>query len=295
MKINNRIFIPGDQWLYFKIYTNEKNAEKILHEELGAIIKKLDQEKKISNWFFIRYADPDFHLRIRILLKDSLDIVRVMEVFNLKIEKYIKNKSVHKVQLDTYVRELERYGKYTTDLAESLFSIDSNYTLKILKDINKNKNENYRWLSALLMIDELFNSFKYDINKKKEIISQMSDSYKAEFGFNYYNSKQFNVKFRENKKIIEQIFKSTPGIVFFSGLKLLLAKKKRHMEPLVADLFSFHEKKAINVDTLLPSYIHMMLNRLFISSARLYELLIYDFLRRIYESELARLKYKEVY
>ena len=144
MKINNRIFIPGDQWLYFKIYTNEKNAEKILQEVLGAIIKKLDQEKKISNWFFIRYADPEFHLRIRILLKDSLDIGRVMEVFNLKIQKYIKNKSVHKVQLDTYIRELERYGKYTTDLAESLFSIDSNYTLKILKGINKNKNENYR-------------------------------------------------------------------------------------------------------------------------------------------------------
>lgn len=47
------------------------------------------------------------------------------------------------------------------------------------------------------------------------------------------------------------------------------------------------------MESLLSSYTHMSLNRLFISKNRIYELVLYDFLRRYYTSEIAKRKYTE--
>jgi hypothetical protein len=46
------------------------------------------------------------------------------------------------------------------------------------------------------------------------------------------------------------------------------------------------------IDTLLLSYIHMMMNRLFMAKNRMHELIIYDFIRRYYTSENAKARNK---
>ncbi len=291
MKKNKRVFIPGDQWIYYKIYLNENNAEKILREVIAPVIKKCYKKQLITKWFFIRYGDPDFHLRVRFLLTDSLHINELIEIFNSKATGFLKNKSIQKIQIDTYVRELERYGEYTTELTETFFHIDSDYTLKLIKQLNKNVDINFRWLSALLMIDDFFNCFDLTIEKKKELITYMSDSYKLEFGYNRYNSKQFNSKFRENRKMIELLFNQKNIPEFFQNIQLSLSKKRKDLHAFVEEIRYYDTKKVVQIDALLPSYIHMMLNRLFVSSARLYELIIYDFLKRVYEGQLARRKY----
>jgi len=57
-----RTFIPGDEWLYIKLYTGYKTADTILTEILPEIISKLKDEQLIDKWFFIRYYDPHYHL-----------------------------------------------------------------------------------------------------------------------------------------------------------------------------------------------------------------------------------------
>lgn len=291
MKKNKRIFFPGDQWLYFKIYSNEMDIDNILLDVIDPVIKTLLKRNIILKWFYIRYADPESHLRIRFLINNYQDIGFIMETIHIKAKKFIQKKAIRLIQLDTYNRELERYGIYTTDLAESLFYIDSSYILKTLKLLSKTKDENYRWLSAIIMINDLLDCFKIDIDNKLAIIDQMSTSYKIEFGFNKYNSKQFNTKFREYKKIIEQIINPTTDISYFSDLRTLLNKKNKDLKDIIDSIQVFHNKHIVDVEYLLPSYIHMMLNRLFISSARFHELIIYDFLKRVYQSEIARKKH----
>ncbi len=65
-----RDFCLGSQWLYYKIYTGVKTADHILVKKLSTIIFSLEKEKKIQKWFFIRYRDPEEHIRLRFLVDD---------------------------------------------------------------------------------------------------------------------------------------------------------------------------------------------------------------------------------
>jgi hypothetical protein len=65
-KKQTRIFEPFSEWVYFKIYTGTKTADKIIINQFSIITQKLKKEDVINKWFFVRYADPKNHLRIRI-------------------------------------------------------------------------------------------------------------------------------------------------------------------------------------------------------------------------------------
>ncbi|MGC3977419.1 MAG: thiopeptide-type bacteriocin biosynthesis protein [Paludibacteraceae bacterium] len=296
MKQAKRVFLPGSEWLYFKIYAGNKTINKILSNEIPAIIKILEQEDILSKWFFIRYSDPDFHLRIRFLLKSNDSFNRVMELFNKKMDNLNKGGYLWKLQLDTYTRELERYGNFLIEEAESIFYVDSRCVMSIIKKAEIYKNKNYSWMIALKMTDALLNDFSYDLQAKQVFTEKMSDSYKLEFGFNQFNSKQFNSLFRDNKNNIESVLNNKISENEFKKLYIYINKRSKELKTIVEKIVTItnNKKTKISLDNLISSYIHMNLNRLFISQNRTYELILYDFLNRFYKSEIAKSKYRTI-
>nr|WP_297169238.1 thiopeptide-type bacteriocin biosynthesis protein [uncultured Dysgonomonas sp.] len=292
MKIQRK-FIPGSKWLYFKVYTGYKVADIILEKNISNIIKKLKKESIIDKWFFIRYNDPDFHLRIRLLLKETNSIGRVINFFYSQLKYLEKDSLIWKIQIDTYNRELERYGHEMIELAESIFYYDSESLLPIISKLRLLPNQNYRWMIALRIIDEFLSDFLFGIVDKQKIMKDLSDSFKVEFGFNKYNSKQFNSKFRENKKEIESLLNGINHNPDFNFLTDLLKKRSKSFRPIVLLIKENIKPSTINLNSLISSYIHMTLNRLFRSKNRLHELVIYDFMYRYYTSEIAKLKIQQ--
>ena len=71
-----RKFIFGSEWLYYKIYLGKKTADLLL-VHLKPLIEKLLYQQKISHWFFIKYEDPDNHLRLRFHIPDSSNLQNV--------------------------------------------------------------------------------------------------------------------------------------------------------------------------------------------------------------------------
>jgi thiopeptide-type bacteriocin biosynthesis protein len=175
MKQTERTFIPGSKWLYIKIYTGTKTADNILIQDISFIIHLLYKKSLIEKWFFIRYSDMDFHLRIRILLKEESYIGDVLSLFYSRLNPLIKESLVWKIQLDTYNRELERYGGGLIEEAESIFCIDSECIISIIKKI-RHQDENYRWMIALKMIDNLLSDFSLNLASKQELMSELSFS-----------------------------------------------------------------------------------------------------------------------
>ena len=55
------------------------------------------------------------------------------------------------------------------ELTETMFCIDSNYTLKILKVLH-GMPQSTRWLIAVKMIDALLIDFGYDLQQKKRTV-----------------------------------------------------------------------------------------------------------------------------
>lgn len=120
-----RNFSIGSEWLYFKLYGGVKVADKILLENIKPLVEELLQKKLIDYWFFIRYSDPDNHLRVRFHLPDTSKIGDVILLFYQFIRPAESVKYIWKIQTETYVRELERYGFENITLSEKLFFFDS--------------------------------------------------------------------------------------------------------------------------------------------------------------------------
>jgi thiopeptide-type bacteriocin biosynthesis protein len=77
-----RLFLPADQWLYYKIHTDIKTADQVILEAIVPAVNQLFSNQHIAKWFFIRYSDPEFHIRLRLLLTDSGNAGIPMQIVN---------------------------------------------------------------------------------------------------------------------------------------------------------------------------------------------------------------------
>jgi thiopeptide-type bacteriocin biosynthesis protein len=293
MDATKRIFIPGDEWLYIKIYTGFKTADIILAEVFPGILKKLKAEQITDRWFFIRYMDPEHHLRVRFYLNDPNNL-SIISIINEFLKPYVSNGLVWKVQVDTYQRELERYGEETIEHAETIFNHDSEAIINILSLLQDDATDNYRWQVALKMIDNFLNDFGFNIDRKHTIATYLSENYRTEFGFTTSEYKvQLDKKYRNHRKTVEEVLSNSEvGIEWMAQISSIIEKKSQKVQPIVKSLLDMESQQTLKVslNDLLGSYIHMMINRLFRSKQRITEMVIYNMLEKHYNSSKARSK-----
>ena len=291
-----RSFIIGDSWLYYKLYTGPKTADLILTEIINPVVKELLEHQFIDKWFFIRYADPKHHLRVRFHYNNPAFINEIVGRLHGPFQHFINEDLLWKVQLDTYQRELERYGKNTIDLAETLFFHDSAMITDFIDLIEGDEGEELRWLFGLRAIDNLLNSFQYSEENRLALMERLKIGFGNEFGMSRPLKKQLDDKYRASRGKINDfmIFTRDNNPDFAPILDVLDVKTKNSVASAKA-ILSHKENSTLelDLDNLMSSYIHMLMNRLFKSNNRLHEMVCYDFLYRYYKSEWARKKYQK--
>src|SRR5207302_1688840 len=57
--------LPGSDWLYVKLYTGTATADQLLRDVVAPVVEQALATGAAERWFFIRYGDPDWHLRVR--------------------------------------------------------------------------------------------------------------------------------------------------------------------------------------------------------------------------------------
>ncbi len=279
-------FIIGEEWLYYKIYCGVKTADLLLSEILKPLIDELLENNKINKWFFIRYNDPDAHLRLRFHFADLKHIGFVINAIKDALQDSITNNSIHKIQLDTYNRELYRYGNNTIEFAEILFYNDSNCVANALQLID---DEDLLLLFTLKNTDNLLENFGLNDKQKLDFTNTQMQYFKEEFNVNKMVNKQLVKKYNERKTTIEQFLLYFNNLEEYKLLKQFFSIKNKK------DIFAIEQvlkcSNSVIVSDKLSSFIHMSINRTFRSKQRLYEMLCYDFLVRFYKSKIARDKY----
>ncbi len=273
-----RTFVPGDKWLFFKVYCGVKTCDEILVEKILPLAHRLMKEKIIIRWFFIRYSDPDYHLRVRFLLNSTDNIGYVITKTRESLSTYINTNEVSKVVIDTYQREIERYGAKYIELSEQIFHAGSECIATILK--NMKDNSQLRWKAAFLIVDLLFTSLGLDIVQKKEFIERMNDSFLREFNFNIHNSRCLNDSYRRMRNAVADIVGGLDKDDMDSSIRKRVNTYAKEVAGIIGE---------IPIDKLsISSYLHMEMNRLFASNNRLNEMVVYNYLTRYYKSEIAK-------
>ncbi len=278
----SRTFVPGDEWLFFKVYCGVKTGDELLVKKILPLAHRLMREKVIVRWFYIRYSDPEYHLRVRFLMRSTDCIGYVITKTKESLSIYLNSNEVSKVIVDTYQREIERYGAEHIELSEQVFHAGSECVATILKNLKENSA--LRWKAAFLIVDTLLTKLGFSLEQKKEHVERMNDSFLSEFNFNIHNSKSLNDAYRIKRKAVTNIV---------CGLE------KDDMDSLMREHVNTYVKKVeeiigdIPIDKLnLSSYLHMEMNRLFTSNNRLNEMVVYNYLTRYYKSDIAKAKHK---
>ena len=122
-------------WVYLKMYCDSKDNDEIIGEEIYRWCEYLSRKKKIEQYFFVRYSDSENHIRLRMkMVYDSKDVLNTLLNWQKDLQ---KNYFISKFQIDTYHREIQRYGgEHLIKYAEEVFYRDSQVIAEIL---NKKK------------------------------------------------------------------------------------------------------------------------------------------------------------
>ena len=279
-----RSFTLGDEWLYYKLYCGKRTAELILVDCIKPLTESLLADGLVDQWFFIRYADPNPHIRIRFHCSQISKLGIIIDRIHKAIATYVENDLIWKVQTDTYNREIERYGENSIEETEYVFYRDSEICLSALQLIEE---DTLLFIFAIRSIDTILEVFDFSISDKINFTKNNLEAFKIEFNADKKLSKQLYKKHNGLKKeLIEFLeMQSHPE---YQPLIDLLNIKKSQLELIKKMILNKKLQHTVNLEDLLSSYIHMTVNRFFRDQQRLHELVCYDNLYRFYNFKLAK-------
>lgn len=286
-----RSFIPGSEWLFAKIYASPSQVDRLLIEDIQPCVQEVLASGDADGWFFIRYADPQWHLRLRVHGNPETLSARLLPRLCQRLHQ--QQARVWRVQLDTYEREMERYGGLTgVRIAERLFQLDSELVLELLSAIVDRLNTGLRWRVGFLTVNALLGALGLDPNARLSLVNSLGKGHQKKFSLNQRYKNQLSEKFRGEREHLEALFNGSSQGEVPSRAHSALGVFARGVEGVRGDLERAQQAGELNksVAELAGSYVHMHLNRLFRSAANAQEMVLYDFLGRTYQSRIAQQK-----
>lgn len=287
-----RIFPVGSSWAYAKLYTGSSTADRVLTQVIAPVRRAVLASGAARSWFFIRYGDPAWHLRVRFQGEPERLLGEVLPVLRDHLEAAGGERLVWRFQLDTYEREVERYGgPGGIELAEELFAVDSDAVLALAALLEGDAGADERWRLALYGVDRLMADFGLDLAARERFARRHREAFARRFrvegsGF----TRALAPKLRgERRELDRLLFGERPHPELEPGLAVL-DERSRRGEPLVAELLRRTGDGRIPdpPEALLASLVHMFVNRLTRSGGPEHEMVIYDFLSQLYASRRAR-------
>jgi class I lanthipeptide synthase len=285
-----RTFAPGSQWLYLKVYTGTASADRILTDTIGPVIGRLRQNGVIDEWFFLRYADPEHHLRVRLHGDPAALRDHALTALTDALSPYVEDSTVSKVALDTYHREVERYGGDDgIELAEQIHAADSDSVLNVLGMFEGEDVADARWKMCLYATDRLLADAGLDMQQRRDWAKAGAVGYRTEYPGAHNLDSGIGGRWRSERAELTALLDDTTDHPYESA-RQAFRQRSEQTAPLLAELADRGRRGLLTqqFDSLLHSFSHLNAIRLLRSAARTHELVLLSFLDRHYASQIAR-------
>jgi lantibiotic biosynthesis protein len=258
----------------------------VLREVVGPLVRDVLAAGAADSWFFIRYGDPHWHLRVRFHGAPERLLSEVLPALEAQVAPLLADGRLWRFQLDTYDREVERYGgPEGIGVCERLFHVDSEAVLAIVELLEGDEGAEARWRLALAGIHLLLDDLGFDAEGKRAVLNGVREGFFREFGGAKPLRLQLDQKQRAERRALEALL--DPVRAEQSDLAAgiaVLRSRSQHSAPRIAEL----RRLNVPLAPLAPSLVHMHVNRLIRSAQRAHELILYDLLGGIYDSWAAR-------
>jgi thiopeptide-type bacteriocin biosynthesis protein len=289
-----RVFSPGSEWLYLKIYVGEGSVDRLLIDVLAPVVREALESGAADRWFFIRYGDPDWHIRIRLHGSPKRLYSEVLPQLHTAMKPLVERGEIARIQVDTYIREIERYGGHEAFwISEEVFQIDSEAVMGALECLRGDQGSEMRWQLTMRGIGQLLSDLGFDLAAKYDYMREWSNAKRKTFrqsgGLDY----QIAAKYRRERGAVTDALRGSEGTEgpLHEAVRAFTLRSAR-LTPVVSRLRSLEADGRLETSfgELAASYAHMFTNRMLRSAGPEHEVVLYEFLARHYSSELARKK-----
>lgn len=287
-------FGPGSRWLYAKLYLGPAAVDDALADVVRPLVEAAFTSAGADRWFFIRYGDPHWHIRLRIRGDAQLLGAEVLPLLHDLSAPLRASGQIWKIELGTYEPETGRYGgEHGIDLAEQIFQADSEAVVDALGSIAPENRADARWRLALAGSHRLLLDLGLDLAARTDAMRAARDERFAEHRVGVVLERELGKRFRTHREILDRLVSpAAPSEEEVSAALSRFEERSRTLAPLVAELRCREEGGFLTspVTSLAGSLVHMHCNRILAASHRAQELVLYDWLLRLYASEAARSK-----
>jgi class I lanthipeptide synthase len=284
-----RTFPPGSEWTYLKLYTGPASADLLLREMIAPLAHDLTTSGAADRWFFLRYGDPRFHLRVRFHGGDPAIFEAVQRLAAHALEAGLAQDA----QLGTYQREVERYGGADGVLvAERLFHADSDTVIALLGMFQPGERGlQERWQLGALGSDALMRDLGLDDQARTAFTRRMHAALDRQFRADAQLRNAIAGRVRAERGAVEALLAAAGDSdhPLAAGIAVL-AQRSERTKPIVAELAALRAagRLSLPLDELAASYVHMWLNRLCRSQNTFQEYVTYALLARVLAARAAR-------
>jgi thiopeptide-type bacteriocin biosynthesis protein len=288
-----RTFPPGSEWTYLKLYTGPASADTLLREMIAPLAHDLTSSGAADRWFFLRYGDPRFHLRVRFHGDDPAILESAQQLAARALEAGLAQDA----QLGTYRREVERYGGADGILlAERLFHADSDTVVALLGMFEPGERGlEERWQVGALGSDALLRDLGLDDRARAALARRRHAALEREFRADAQLRSAIAGRVRAERSAVDALLAApsdtdhplAPGIA-------AIARRSERIKPLAVELTTLRAAGRLDLplDALATSYVHMWLNRLCRSQNTFQEYVAYALLARVLEARLAKERFR---
>lgn len=288
-----RNLAPGGEWMFMKIYAGAAEVDRLLKLVIAPLVTDVIGAGLADRWFFIRYTDPDYHLRLRFHGDPQRIHGQVLVRLHDALAPWLANGNLSRVQLDTYQPEIERYGgALGLDLSEQIFQADSEAVLALLCELEGDAGADARWRLALRGLDAMVDDFGFAAHEKREIVARRRRECGAEFNVSTTPLRHvLGDKFRKHRRAIETLSNHSHDATSELTTGMAIWRQRSSQLIPLADRLRRAESAGqlgVPMATLIDSYLHMFVNRLARAHGRTHELAMFDLLDRHLESLEAR-------
>ena len=261
-----RLRLPGSDWLYARLYSGRMRHDDLLTGPVREFASAALKNKLVKRWFFIRYADPDPHIRLRFQGEPKRLLSQLLPALTAWGHSLVESGFLRKLVLDSYDREIERYGGLEgIQIAEQIFAADSIAVADILALRIQRILELSLLDLAILTVDDLLSSLGLPAAERLRLYQALRQSQENAFGGQIDRlHKTFHGYRKTAQRIVgdREWLREQPG---GTQLEACLQARATTLHALGGQLRALAEEDRLwaSQDSILASYVHMHCNRLF--------------------------------
>jgi thiopeptide-type bacteriocin biosynthesis protein len=284
---------PGSEWLFVKIYGGEATVDRFATRSLPELVRGGMSHGAIRSWFLVRYKDPEWHIRLRFCGDGQRLLGEWWILLSRHVQPLLDAGFAWRIELDTYQREIERYGGLEAmSVSEHIFCADTEAALTMLAALPEDDTTETRWQLALCGVDRLLGDGGLTLEQREVLVTSLCDGFRKQHGLDtQYSIATVNQRFRAERVVMESLLDGSPSdSAVVRAVVAALDDRSIRVKPLFQALRDLHAggRLTVSLDEVLCTYVHMHVNRVLRGPSPRHELLVYEFLARLYKARLAR-------